>query len=144
MAIAETKRAAARSQLAVLRPPAPVAQAQTQIDTLKYLAQRRQAQQSYAGATRQLSQIRTLDEKIDAEASRARDLANVGAPPLAMLGAAIVLALTLGFAVAFALELKSPRIADAREAARNAEQDGFGVGGGNGPDSKGDRRHLHR
>jgi Mrp family chromosome partitioning ATPase len=115
-AIAETKRAAARSQLTVLRPVAPVIQAQTQIDTLKYLAQRQQAQQSYAGAARQLAQIRTADEKIDAEAARARDLANVGAPPLAMLGAAIVLALTLGFAVAFILELQSPRIADAREA----------------------------
>jgi Mrp family chromosome partitioning ATPase len=114
--IAETKRVAARSQLAVLRPAAPVAPAQTQIDTLKYLAQRQQAQQSYAVAARQLAQIRVADEKIDSEASKARDLANVGAPPLAMLGAAIVLALTLGFAVAFALELRSPRIADAREA----------------------------
>ena len=115
-AIAETKRASARSQLAVLRPAAPVAMPQTQIDTLKYLAQRQQAQQSYAGAARQLAQVRAADEKIDSEASKARDLANVGAPPLAMLGAAIVLALTLGFAVAFALELRSPRIADAREA----------------------------
>jgi Mrp family chromosome partitioning ATPase len=33
-----------------------------------------------------------------------------------MLGAALVLALTLGFAVAFVLELRNPRVADAREA----------------------------
>ena len=115
-AIAESKRAAARSQLALLRPSAPVVIPQTQIDTVKYLARRQAAQQSYASATRDLAQIRAADEKIDGEASRARDLANVGAPPLAMLGAAIVLALTVGFAAAFALELRSPRIADAREA----------------------------
>lgn len=115
-AIAESKRAAARSQLALLRPSAPVIVPQTQIDTVRYLARRQAAQQSYASAARDLAQIRAADEKIDSEASRARDLANVGAPPLAMLGAAIVLALTIGFAAAFALELRSPRIADAREA----------------------------
>ena len=115
-AIAESKRAAARSQLALLRPSAPVVVPQTQIDTVRYLARRQAAQQSYASAARDLARIRAADEKIDGEASRARDLANVGAPPLAMLGAAIVLALTIGFAAAFALELRSPRIADAREA----------------------------
>ena len=113
--IAEAKRAAARSQLAVLRPaPAPVAP-QMQVDTLRYLAQRQQSQRDYATASQTLARIRATDDKIDREASRARDLANVGAPPLAMLGAALVLALSLGFAVAFVIELRSPRVADARE-----------------------------
>jgi Mrp family chromosome partitioning ATPase len=114
--IAEAKRATARSQLAVLRPAAPPAAPQTQVDTMKYLAQRQQAQRDYAVASQTLARIRATDERIDREASRARDLANVGAPPLAMLGAAIVLALSLGFAVAFATELRNPRVADAREA----------------------------
>src|SRR6266550_3330332 len=99
-AIAEGKRSVARSQLAVLRPPAPRPVTQTRVDTTKYLAQRLESQRTYAGATRALGQIRAVDEKIDREAARARDLANVGAPPLAMLGAALVLALSLGFAVA--------------------------------------------
>ncbi|HUQ20026.1 MAG TPA: hypothetical protein VM099_10475 [Gemmatimonadaceae bacterium] len=115
-AIAESKRATARSQLAVLRPVAPVVTTQAQVDTMKFIAQRQQAQRQYASASQTLTQIRATDDRIDREASRARDLANVGAPPLAMLGAAIVLALSLGFAVAFIMELQSPRVADAREA----------------------------
>jgi Mrp family chromosome partitioning ATPase len=115
-AIAEGKRSVARSQLAVLRPPAPRPVTQTRVDTTKYLAQRLESQRTYAGATRALNQMRAVDEKIDREASRARDLANVGAPPLAMLGAALVLALSLGFAVALGVELRSPHVADAREA----------------------------
>ncbi len=115
-AIAEGKRSVTRSQLAVLRPPAPRLVTQTRVDTTKYLVQRLESQRTYAGATRALSQIRAVDEKIDRETSRARDLANVGAPPLAMLGAALVLALSLGFAVALGVELRSPHVADAREA----------------------------
>jgi Mrp family chromosome partitioning ATPase len=114
--VAEAKRAAARSQLAVLRPaPSPVAP-QMQVDTTRYLAQRQQAQRDYAIASQTLTTIRATDDKIDREASRARDLANVGAPPLAMLGAALVLALSLGFAFAFGVELRNPRVADSREA----------------------------
>jgi len=114
--IAESKRSAAKVQLALLRPAPPPVAPQTQVDTAKYLAQKVEAQRNYSGATQALAQIRATDEKIDREASRARDLANVGAPPLAMLGAALVLALTIGFAAAFGLELRSPRVADAREA----------------------------
>jgi Mrp family chromosome partitioning ATPase len=115
-AIAEAKRATARSQLAVLRPAPPPVAPQLVVDTMKYLAQRQQAQRDYATASQTLARIRATDDKIDRESSRARDLANVGAPPLAMLGAAIVLALSLGFAVAFATELRNPRVADSREA----------------------------
>jgi Mrp family chromosome partitioning ATPase len=57
-----------------------------------------------------------VNQRIDQESSRARELANVGAPPLAMLAAAIVLALTLGFGASLVIELKMPTIADSREA----------------------------
>jgi Mrp family chromosome partitioning ATPase len=114
--IAESKRSVARTQLAVLRPNVSPPSQQVQIDTLKYLAQKQQGQRAYSTAMAQLTQIRASDEKIDRESSKARELANVGAPPLAMLGAALVLALTLGFAFAFGLELRRPRVADAREA----------------------------
>jgi len=114
--IAEARRSTARAQLAVLRPAAPAPVPQTRVDTARYLAQRLDAQRAYSGATAALAQTRAADEKIDRESSRARELANVGAPPLAMLGAALVLALTLGFSVAFGVELRRAHVADAREA----------------------------
>jgi Mrp family chromosome partitioning ATPase len=60
--------------------------------------------------------MRAINERIDSEQEHARDLANVGAPPLAMLAAALVLALTVGFGASLFIELKRPTIADAREA----------------------------
>lgn len=115
-AAAEGKRSAARSQLVALRPPTPPPAPQIRIDTMKYLADKLQAQRTYTGTTQALAQARATNERIDRQSEKARDLANVGAPPLAMLGAAIVLALTLGFAVSLALELRSPHVADPREA----------------------------
>lgn len=116
-AIAETKRSALRSQLALLRPVAPVVVASTtHVDTTNFLAQKTASQQAYTGAVQSLSQIRATDARIDNESSRARDLANLGAPPLAMLAAALVLALTIGFAASFIYELRRPTIADSREA----------------------------
>jgi Mrp family chromosome partitioning ATPase len=116
-AIAETKRSDLRAQLAVLKPPAPVVVATTtHVDTMKFLAQKTASQQAYVGAVRSLAQIRATDARIDSESSRARDLANLGAPPLAMLAAALVLALTIGFAASFVYELRRPTVADSREA----------------------------
>lgn len=115
-AIAETKRAAVRSQLALLRPPPAPVSMQAKVDTTRYLADRLANQRVYTGAIQTLVQIRATDARIDRESSRARDLANVGAPPLAMLAAALVLALSLGFAASFIYELKRPTIADPREA----------------------------
>ena len=114
--IAESKRSAARARLAVLRPFAPAPVPQTRVDTARYLAQKLEAQRAYSGALTALGQTRAADERIDRESSKARELANVGAPPLAMLGAALVLALSLGFSVAFGVELNRAHIADAREA----------------------------
>lgn len=115
-AIAEARRIAARQQLAVLRPTAPPSPRRAQADTTGYLAQRALNERAYADAVRALAQMQAVNERIDRETSRARDLANVGAPPLAMLAAALVLALTLGFGASLFLELKSPTVADAREA----------------------------
>ncbi len=115
-AIAEDKRGTARSQLATLRPIAPSPPAQVRVDTMQYLARRLNAQRAYTGAVRALAEIRATNRRIDLQASKARELANVGAPPLAMLGAAFVLALALGFGVSFGSELKRPHVADAREA----------------------------
>lgn len=115
-AIAEERRATARQQLALLRPPAQRPAPRARVDTARFLAQRAASQRTYGEAVRDLAQIRATNARIDSESSRARDLANVGAPPLAMLAAALVLALALGFAASFVFELRRPSIADAREA----------------------------
>lgn len=115
-AIAETKRVAVRQQLAALRPVAAAPPARAQVDTARFVAQRAANAKVYADAIRVLARMKAVNDRIDNETSRARDLANVGAPPLAMLAAAFVLALTLGFAASLFFELKVPSVADAREA----------------------------
>ncbi len=113
--IAEARRAAARQQLAAIRPVAPRVMTQARVDTAGFLARRAASQRAYVGAVRDLAQISATNERIDRESSRARNLANLGAPPLAMLAAALVLALALGFAASLAFELRLPSIADAHE-----------------------------
>ncbi len=115
--IADAKRGEVRGKLALIRPtPAPVVKPVITVDTTKLLAQRTTAQQNYTVALRQLGQINQKNVRIQRESARARDLANVGAPPWAMLAAAVVLALAVGFAASFGTELNRPHIADPREA----------------------------
>jgi hypothetical protein len=107
--IADAKRGEVRGKLALIRPtPAPVVKPVITVDTMQLLSQRATAQQNYTTALRQLDQINQQNARIDRETTRARDLANVGAPPWAMLAAAVVLALAVGFAASFGTELKRP------------------------------------
>src|ERR1700674_3868377 len=116
-AVADAKRGEIRGKLALIRPaPAPVVKPAITVDTARLLAQRATAQQSYSAAARQVDQISAKNSRIDRESARARELSNVGAPPWAMLAAAVVLALAVGFAASFGTELKRPHIADPREA----------------------------
>jgi len=116
-AVADAKRGEIRGKLALIRPtPAPVVRPAITADTARLLAQRATAQQSYSAAARQVDQISSKNTRIDRESARARELSNVGAPPWAMLAAAVVLALAVGFAASFGTELKRPHIADPREA----------------------------
>jgi Mrp family chromosome partitioning ATPase len=115
--IADVKRGEVRGKLALIRPvPAPVEKPKILVDTTALLATLATAQQNYAAAAKQLDQVNQRNARIDRESARARDLANVGAPPWAMLAAAVVLALAVGFAASFGTELKRPHIADPREA----------------------------
>jgi Mrp family chromosome partitioning ATPase len=116
-AVADAKRGEIRGKLALIRPTSPpVVKPTITVDTAKLLAQRATEQQSYTAAARQVDQIRSRNSRIDRESTRARELSNVGAPPWAMLAAAVVLALAVGFAASFGTELKRPHIADPREA----------------------------
>jgi Mrp family chromosome partitioning ATPase len=116
-AIADAKRGEIRGKLALIRPmPAPVVKPTITVDTTQLLAQRKSAQQNFAVASQRLTQIHQRNSQIDRQSAHARELANVGAPPWAMLAAAVVLALAIGFAASFGTELNRPHIADAREA----------------------------
>jgi len=115
--IADAKRGEVRGKLALIRPTAAVVvRPKILVDTAALLTRYAAAQQNYTAAVRQLDQINQKNARIDRESARARELANVGAPPWAMLAAAVVLALAVGFAASFGTELKRPHIADQREA----------------------------
>jgi Mrp family chromosome partitioning ATPase len=116
-AIADAKRGEIRGKLALIRPtPAPVVKPVITVDTTALLAQRSTAHQNYTTASRRLALISERNARVDRQTAHARELANVGAPPWAMLAAAVVLALAVGFAASFGTELKRPHIADPREA----------------------------
>src|SRR3984893_4776332 len=115
--IADEKRGEVRGKLALIRATQdPVVKQVITVDTTKLVGQHATAQQNYEAAVAQLDQINQKNARIDRESAHARDLANVGAPPWAMLAAAAVLALAVGFAASFGTELKRPHIADPREA----------------------------
>jgi Mrp family chromosome partitioning ATPase len=88
------------------------------VDTLVRRAAVETARQRLAIRARALDGARARNRELDRRAKQARELANVTAPPLAMLAAALVLAAVVGFAVSLQAELRHPRLADAAEAAR--------------------------
>ncbi|CAN5309293.1 hypothetical protein BH23GEM2_BH23GEM2_00260 [soil metagenome] len=119
-AAAGRRRAALRAELAPLLPPSPPPRPVLVIDTLQTLAQREEARGYLLGADQELTRIRARNAEIDELERRARELREVGAPLSATLGAAIVIGLALGFGLVLLLEMRSPRVADAREAERTA------------------------
>jgi Mrp family chromosome partitioning ATPase len=114
--LADRRRGELRAQLELLKPSAPVAAAPTTVDTAMYHSRRAESEKIRFGAEQELMRIRAKNSQIDQQIARMRDVANFDAPPLAMLAAATILALAVGFAVAFAYELRQPHIADPREA----------------------------
>jgi Mrp family chromosome partitioning ATPase len=120
--IAEGRRSALRRELAALqpalapppRPPALTADA----DTAAALARLAGSRREFGQALARLQVARARNAEIDQRLQRARDLANVVAPPVALLAAALVLGLVAGFGSALAAELRHPRLADPQEAER--------------------------
>lgn len=115
-AIASAKRDRLRSELSAIRPPPAPQPVTAFVDTLRFLTDRATAVLAYQAAVSQLATIRAQNGRVDSQIEHARDLANLGAPPWAMLAAALVLAAALGFAGSLAIELRNPHVADSREA----------------------------
>ncbi len=112
---AAERRSELRSRIAPLLPPPPPPTPSVHVDTMRLTVARAVEERNLADATHQLDSMRALNARINVASTHARDLANVGAPPIAMLGAAFVIALAVGFAVAFGGEVQHPRLAHVRE-----------------------------
>jgi Mrp family chromosome partitioning ATPase len=103
-------------------PPAPVLPAalanRPLPDTMARIAVRDAARAAAGGVAARLARERAELVQLDAREARARELANVGASPSAMLAAALVFGAVLGFGIALFDEVRRPRIGDAYEAER--------------------------
>jgi len=120
--IAEGRRNALRRELVALQPaiaspPRPLVLA-ADADTAAARAHLAAARRELGQALARLQVARVRNAEIDQRLQRARELANVVAPPVALLAAALVLGLVAGFGSALAAELRHPRLADPQEAER--------------------------
>jgi len=116
--IADVKRGALQREAAALTPPPPAPVARPVIDTMPRVARRDSVRRLLEVRTRLLLDARRVNASVERRAERARELANVSAPPIALLGASLVLGIAAGFAVALIGEMRRPRVADVREAER--------------------------
>ena len=121
-ALAVARRSALQRELAALAPPpstaATAAASQPLPDTLAAMLRRDTARTVAAEVANRLARERSELQRLDVREARARELANVGASPIAMLTAALVFGAMLGFGVALYDEVRRPRVADAYEIER--------------------------
>jgi Mrp family chromosome partitioning ATPase len=119
--LADARRAAVQRTLDSLTPPpaAMTALASRPLpDTLVRIMVRDTARSIAAAVAARLAHERAELVALDAREARARDLANVGASPPAMLAAALVFGAMIGFGVALLDEVRRPRVANAFEVER--------------------------
>lgn len=114
---ASVKRSELQARLAPLQPiPVPPSLIEDKVDTMRFLDQRNAVQRDWEIAVQVLNDMRAQNASIDSVLAYQRKLANVDAPPLAMFGGAIVIALFAGFSTVFIAEIKNPRLANKKEA----------------------------
>lgn len=116
--IAEARLSALRDSIARLRPAAPIAPVIVTVDTLAPLRHRDAARAARDSAREALTSARNANALTDRQLREARARANVLAPPIAILTAALVLGAMVGFAIALLIELTNPRVSDLQEAER--------------------------
>ena len=117
-AVAVARRAVLRRQLAALAPPPPDLSSRPIPDTLQLITASNAARAAAGGVANRLARERAELTNLDAREARARDLANVGASPGAMLAAALIFGAVIGFGFALIDEIRHPRVADAYEVER--------------------------
>lgn len=117
-AVAVARRADLRRQMAALAPAPPDLSSRAVPDTLQLIATANAARTAAAGVANRLARERAELAQLDAREARARELANLGASPPAMLAAALIFGAVIGFGFALIDEIRHPRIADAYEVER--------------------------
>lgn len=120
--LANAQRTALRKELAALAPPPPILPADIASRPVPDTAARKKdvdaAREASAGVTSRLARERAELVGLDVREERARELANIGASPSAMLAAALVFGAMLGFGVVLLDEVRHPRVADGYEVER--------------------------
>jgi Mrp family chromosome partitioning ATPase len=117
--VAAAKRDTVRSALTALGgPPAAPPAVAAAVDTTQPLARVDSARRAVDRASAALTSAHARDAALDARMERAHAIATESASPAALIGAALVLAIAVGFGVTLGAELRTPRVADAAEAER--------------------------
>jgi hypothetical protein len=118
-AVAVARRGDLRRQMEALAPPTPTGLSNRPLpDTAQLIAKASAARAAAAGVANRLARERAELTQLDVREERARELANLGASPPAMLAAALIFGAVIGFGFALVDEIRHPRIADAYEAER--------------------------
>jgi hypothetical protein len=117
-AVAETRQRGLRDSLAQFRPVPTIAPVVVTVDTAGPVQRRDVSQTRLDSAVADLDAVRRANRVTERQLRDARAQANVVAPPIAILAAALVLGLMLGFAIALIIEVAHPRVSDLQEAER--------------------------
>jgi Mrp family chromosome partitioning ATPase len=125
--IGESVRDDMRRRIVALTPPPPPRPLSFVVDTVTPRVRAENARLAQRSADSTLADARRVNIALDERERRARELANVAAPPLAMLAASLVFGLFVGFGIALIAEARTPRIADEGEAERIAGARVLGV-----------------
>jgi Mrp family chromosome partitioning ATPase len=88
------------------------------VDTTAWIVERDSAQSRMREALSAVIQAREKANEYDSAIARAAEEASFSAPPMALLGAALVLGVVLGFGSAFYGEMRHPRVSDEHEVER--------------------------
>ena len=116
--IGAAQRATMGAEVERLRPaPRPVV-VLPPIDTVPLASARDSAREAVERTRSALASARERNRQLDARQQRAREISAIAASPPAMLAASLIFGLAAGFAIALIAELRSPRVADAREIER--------------------------
>jgi len=119
-AIGRERRDLLREQIGKLNAPAPtqaVANSPT-ADTTAWLAERDSARSLVGQASKLLLDAREKKKDYDQAVTRANEDATLDAPTVALLAAALVFGIALGYGSAFVGEMRRPRVSDEHEVER--------------------------
>jgi tyrosine-protein kinase Etk/Wzc len=118
--LGQARRDTLRAQIARLNGPnsRAVATRPPAVDTAAWIAERDSAQSLVGQANTALADARQKAADYDRAVVRAKENAALDTPTVALLGAALVIGIALGFGSAFAREVRHPRVGDEHELER--------------------------